>query len=140
VTSLHQPWRPGDTPAVLALNVLAAAGVAACWFGSAREIHFHDTLYWLQGAIVAVIVAGVGDGLWLLAGMRRIRERRRVLIETWPRQPVVASTAEEAVVTAPRMTTYHRPGCLLVLGKKVRSGSSGALAARQLTPCGMCRP
>ena len=55
-----QPWRPGDTPAVLTLNVLAAVGVVVCWVGSATEIRFHDSLYWLQGAIVAGIAVVVG--------------------------------------------------------------------------------
>lgn len=135
------PWRPGDIPAVLVLNVLALVGVGACWFGSAQEVRFHDTLYWLQGAIVASVVAAVGNGVFLLAGMHRLRARRRALVEEWPRVPASRPAVREvAVVTAPRMTTYHRPTCLLVLGKQVRSGSASALARRHLAPCGMCRP
>jgi hypothetical protein len=136
-----RPWKPGDTPAVLTLNAVAAVGVLVCWIGSATEVRFHDTLYWLQGAIVAALVASVGNGLWLVAGMRQLRARRRVLIETWPRQPApTASVQEPDVVTAERMTTYHRPSCLLVAGKALRSGTRSALERRQKRPCGMCQP
>src|SRR4051794_4282881 len=136
-----QPWRPGDTPAVLTLNALAAVGVVVCWIGSATELRFHDTLYWLQGAIVAVLIASVANGLWLVAGMRQLRARRRVLIETWPRQASSpAKVREPEVVTAERMTTYHRPSCLLVAGKALRSGTRSALERRQKQPCGMCQP
>ena len=134
-------WQPGDTPAVLALNALAAVGVVVCWVGSATEVRFHDTLYWLQGAIVAALVASVANGLWLVAGMRQLRARRRVLIETWPRvSSPVATTREPEVVTAERMTTYHRPSCLLVAGKAPRSGTRAALERTHKRPCGMCQP
>lgn len=136
-----QPWKPGDTPAVLTLNALAAVGVVVCWVGSATEVRFHDTLYWLQGAIVAALVASVANGLWLVAGMRQLRARRRLLIETWPRaSATVATTRELEVVTAERMTTYHRPSCLLVAGKALRSGTRAALERRHKRPCGMCQP
>jgi hypothetical protein len=141
VPARTRPWKPGDTPAVLTLNALAAVSVLVCWIGSATEVRFHDTLYWLQGAIVAALVASVANGLWLLAGMRQLRARRRLLIETWPRQPAsVASTREPDVVTAERMTTYHRPSCLLVSGKALRSGTRAALEGRHKRPCGMCQP
>ena len=137
----NQPWQPGDTPAVLSLNALAAVGVVVCWIGSATEVRFHDSLYWLQGAIVAVLVASVANGLWLVAGMRQLRARRRVLIETWPRQqPSSASPLEPRVVTVDRMTTYHRPSCLLVAGKALRSGTRAALERTHKRPCGMCQP
>jgi len=96
-----QPWRPGDTPAVVTLNALAAVGVGVCWIGSATEIRFHDSLYWLQGAIVAALLASVANGLWLVAGMRQLRARRRALVEEWPRQPVSSLSAQQQdVVTA----------------------------------------
>jgi hypothetical protein len=136
-----KPWKPGDTPAVLTLNALAAMGVLVCWIGSATEVRFHDTLYWLQGAIVAALVASVANGLWLVAGMRQLRARRRVLIETWPRASSPAAiTRELEVVTAERMTTYHRPNCLLVAGKALRTGTRSALERTKKRPCGMCQP
>lgn len=135
-----QLWQPGDTPAVLTVNALALVGVGVCWFGSAQEVRFHDTLYWLQGAIVAALVASVANGLWLMAAMRQVRARRRALIESWPRQALSSVSQEPAVVTAARMTTYHRPSCLLVAGKALRSGTRSALERGQKRPCGMCQP
>jgi hypothetical protein len=136
------PWIYGDRLAVLTLNVLAVVAVFVCWVGSATEVAFRDSLLWLQGAIVAVVVASVADAVWLLAGMRALRERRRALVLQWPAAAPgrVARSREDApdLVTGERMTAFHRPSCLLVRAKEVRQGSRRDFERERLTPCGMC--
>ncbi|MFN2536657.1 MAG: hypothetical protein ABR549_00715 [Mycobacteriales bacterium] len=129
-------WALGDRLAVATLNGLALLAVFGCWIGSATEVRFHDTLYWLQGGIVAVVVASVADALWLLAGLRQLRAGRRELARRWPAAatPRIPTQQHRTYVTTDRMTTYHDPKCLLVKGKSVREPSKKDTRV----PCGMC--
>ena len=136
-------WTKGDLLAAGTVNALAFLGVLVCWIGSATEVRWHPGLYWLQGAIVAAVVAAVADASWLLSGMRQLRQRRRLLAQCWPAVTARVATTQDPLpggtfVTADRMTTYHKPSCLLVRGKQVREYSRDALGAQD--PCGMCAP
>jgi hypothetical protein len=132
-----------DHAGVVAVNVLCAVAVLACWVGAAVHETWHPQLKWVEGAIVAAVVASVADGLWLLQGMRQLRARRRevvVLGALWARPPAPPSTGDPTTyVAAPRMTVYHDPGCLMSARKANLSAATAEEHARAgRTPCRMC--
>jgi hypothetical protein len=138
------PWIVGDRYAVVTVNVLAVIVVAACWLGVATEVHWRTELYWLQGAIVAAVVAAIADATWLLTGMRQLRGRRRQLVDFVPQLVgVAAPTVTTALsvgplVTADRMSTYHARSCPLVQGKDVYEGPVEYMQRHGRYACGMC--
>jgi hypothetical protein len=137
------PWAAGDVFAPAMVNGLALLGLIVTWWGAASEAHWHSGLFWLQGAIVAAVVASVANATFLLKGLRQLRERRRALVLCWPtllerwsNGPRVAT--EGVFVTAPRMTTYHLPSCLLMQGKPLREDGRHDFERNAYSACGMC--
>lgn len=139
-TRAHGPWRLADHAALCSLNLVCAAGLLTCWIGAALRVHWHPQVRWLEGAIVAAVVAAAADSLWLLTAMKRIRERRIELRLRIEGLPITESRNVdlEAYVTAVRMTTYHLPSCVLVNGKRVRTASRVELERSHRGPCRMC--
>jgi len=124
------PWRRRDALVCGLLGVLGVAGIVACWFGATDEAVWRDQTGWLTGAILCTGLVVLGGGLWVLIGMRRVRQGFRDL----RRDQRVAlgltrlrGTAEagapvlaDGLVTAGLMTRVHKPDCLLLRGKQAR--------------------
>lgn len=152
------PWRGTD---LLRLSVTAVLGVAllvTSWYGAARQGAFDKQSPWIDLGIVAGIVFGAGNCVWVLQGRRRIGERRNRLIpftaeavDLYRWRPVwntsdqppasgaaVAPTNNgrgDGLVRAEGMRFAHRPNCPLVDGKTV-SGVRGNSWPR----CLICHP
>jgi hypothetical protein len=122
---------------VVSLLVLVAA---------AYEAHGAETtrvaLAWFNAGLVALMVAAVTDGLWVLSGRRAVVLARVAVLPgpvtapTRSREPATPS----ALVAGPRMTRYHRPSCPLVSGKTVRIQSKDAHERAGRRPCDTCEP
>lgn len=145
-----------DNASVLVVNLLGAAGVLACWLGSATQTTWHAEMPWLDGAITAAIVVVISDAIWLLGGMNKMRSGRRDLIlragevrsaaarDLAERGGAVrvllqgADRSRRTYVTAPRMTFYHDPSCLFASGKSTSSLTAEEAESSGLRRCPVC--
>lgn len=133
-----------DHASVLLVNAVGAAGLLCCWVGSATQTTWHTELPWLDGAITAAIVVVVSDAIWLMGGMKQVRSLRRDLIlrvgtmTALPIRPAGPSTSR--YVSAPRMSFYHEPSCLMVGNKPLTSVSAEEADSEGLRRCPVCLP
>ena len=73
------PWVLRDFGRLVRFEVLAFVAIVVCFVG-ARHTHDWDRqLYWIVGAMAAMLVSGVGWVVWLLVATRRLRQRQRRL-------------------------------------------------------------
>ena len=124
------PWRRRDQVICGLLAVLGLAGLVTCWFGATDEVVWRDQTGWLIGSIFCAGLVALGGGLWVLIGLRRVRQgfrdlrrdQRTVLGLSRARSAGTAADKRVAVadgelVTTGQMTRAHRPECLLMRGK-----------------------
>ena len=139
-TRPHALWHSADHVALCIVNLLCAAGVLTCWVNAAVHVHWHPQVPWLEGATIAALTAALADSMWLLSGMRRIRDRRSELQPAVEALPMKTGrpTPDKTYVTGERMTAYHLAGCLLVQGKRVRTAAVSELERSNHHPCRMC--
>lgn len=133
-----------DHASVLLVNAVGAGGLVCCWVGSAMQTTWRPELPWLDGAITAAIVVVVSDAIWLMGGMRQVRSLRRDVIlragavTAIPVRPAGLSTS--CYVSAPRMSLYHEPSCLMVRNKPLTSVSAEEAECGPLRRCPVCMP
>ena len=134
------PWtsraRTSAAAGLVAGAVLVAGGAA----GAASEEALADQIAWINVGVAGVIVGGATVLLWLLAGRRAVTAARNQVVVVYA-ATLDPARAGEVVgpplaerVTVEGSTWYHRPECLLVLGKamvEVRRTDG-------LTPCRIC--
>ena len=130
---------------LLTLNAVGLALVVAGWYVAAGRLLFHDQVSGANVAVAGVIVAGVGNGLWLLTGRRALGLRRRAVAGAIERQyrerpgpepPAQATT----FVASKAMTRYHRPDCVFVAERPVVARTAKTHQKQGRTPCEVCRP
>lgn len=137
------PWQRRDALACGLLALLGVAGVMVCWYGATDEAIWRDQTRWLTGAILSTGLILLGGGLWVLIGLRRVRQgfrdlRRdqRAALGLTRKRGVGAepSVASGDLVTATQMTRVHRADCILMRGKAPTpvTDSSG------FGSCGVC--
>lgn len=140
------PWTPADFARLLRFEVPSIIAIVVCFVGARHTSDWGHQLYWIVGAMAAMLLAGAGWTTWLLVGSRTLRRRQRRLVELAVRVvplPITAAAKptkaeQDRLVTAPGMTHFHRAGCMLTEGRKVRAGRREVLLDRGLTPCGVC--
>ena len=140
------PWRPGEAIWTSVLNIVGAVVVLIGWLGVSGTARLSHQYGWTSVAVAGLVIAAFGNGLWLLGGRRAVGVRRRRLladapegsVEIIPSTATTSPTADDRPVTAPAMTRYHRPGCILVRAKDVHPYEPGRDGAAR--PCGICRP
>jgi hypothetical protein len=132
-------WGRRDLVVLVMLYLIGAIGLVVAWRGSAAEANWRDDAKWLVTATGGVSLAGLGLMVWLVAGKLRIaaaqRAVRRGLVERREERSVSAVVPVAETVTAPAMRRYHRPTCLLMVGK-----AAVAADPALLKPCGVCEP
>ena len=142
------PWALPDVQRLIRITLATLFVVLACFAGARNTAVWDDQLYWLVGAIAAMLVASYSWTLWILTGARALRIRQRALDVT--ARELIAVLRPAAVVggdvdvqvigtflTAPGMTRYHRAGCQLIRGRATHVVQAGV---GDLEPCGMCLP
>ena len=138
------PWRLGDAMSLVTLNAVGIGLVLIGWYVAAGRLLFHDQVSGANVAIAGIIVAGVGNGVWLLTGRRAVGLRRRTVAEAIERRyrgrkrPIAEATT--TLVAAKGMTRYHRPDCVFVAERRVTANKRETHESRGRTPCGVCRP
>ena len=142
------PWHIGDRLSVLFLGLIGLGGIVFSWWMVAGTAETATQQRWIDVGVVALLLATVGDVVYLLAGRRSVRTRQRSLALRITRladagllaDGDAAESGTGAVVTAPRMSRYHRGDCLLVRGKAVSRGTVAENERAGRRPCGVCTP
>ena len=138
------PWRLGDALSLLTLNTVGLALLLAGWYVAAGRLLFHDQVGAANVAVAGIIVAGVGNGVWLLTGRRAVGLRRRTVANAIERRyrsrPPRIAEETTTLVAAKGMTRYHRPDCVFVAERRVTANKRETHESRGRTPCGVCRP
>lgn len=96
-------------------------------------------LGWVNLAVAGLLLAGAGNGAWLLAGRRAVGRRRRALRPDVVAAPAVAASAEDAAWHWVAGTVRaHRAGCLLTRDREVRVVGAAEIRRRGLRRCEVC--
>lgn len=147
----RSPWRAGDLLSLAATVAIGGAALLVGWWGVSGEPRVTQQTPWLNVSIGGLVIAGVGNAVWLVTGRRAVGERRRRLLPDvadvlssdttdplWTSADGVADKRTSPLVAIPGMTRYHLASCELVAGKQTRGLKQGRRPA--LAPCGVCRP
>ena len=141
------PWRVGDLLLFYGCIAVGLCVIGIAWFGASNSVVVTSQLRWTNIGVGGLIVLGAGMLAWILAGRRAVGElRRHVLdfIEVPDAAPPVHAFAADgaergtSVVSAPGMRHYHRPHCVFVAGKQVKTSTESAFRRQKLTPCRGC--
>ena len=73
------PWRPAHLVALYLCNLIGAMVLFTSWLETSGSVSLHGQVPWLDAGIAGVIVAAVGNLIWLLAGRRNVGVLRRHL-------------------------------------------------------------
>jgi hypothetical protein len=142
------PWHAGNQLSLAFLSLLGLGGIVLSWWKVAGTAETVTQQGWVDVGVVALLLAATGDALFLLNGRRAVRTRQRALALRMAARTggaaetdgVSADSVADMVVTAPRMSRYHRSDCLLVQGKTVSRGSVAENRLAGRCPCGVCTP
>jgi hypothetical protein len=140
------PWGIRDARALFFMTCGGLGALFISWWAASGTGKLNRQITWMVVAIVAIVVIGAGNFLWLLAGRRAVGARRRRLLEGLENLDagVLAAGAGGALTDAPAFlavagtSRYHHPSCLLVRGKA--ASSVDPKKRRGLKPCEMCCP
>src|SRR4051794_38744673 len=143
--TLVGPWRLGDAMSLVTLNAVGIALVITGWYVAGGRLVLHDQVSGANVAIAGIIVAGVGNAVWLLTGRRAVGLRRDVVgtavedrYRSRPRRAAVVATPN--LVAAKGMPRYHRADCVFVAERRVTANKRETHESRGRKPCGVCRP
>jgi hypothetical protein len=151
VPQVRVPWRVGDLTLLSVLSFLGLAGLMTGWIGASSSTTVRTEELWLVVGIVAAVLSGFGNAMWLLAGHRTVRGRAKavtaeirelLLVPTAGDATVVNSepVVGGALVAAARMTHFHRRTCHLTVGKKVIARTHAQHLKSGRHACGVCQP
>jgi hypothetical protein len=127
---------------------LALVGTGAyCAGGTGNQA---TCVRWLATSVCGLVVAGIGNGLWVSRGRRRLAQRRHQIL-AFHRPPKRGAgnrrtmhsprpVVEPLLVTHRESTRYHREGCELVRGREVIHGSRVELETQGCLACAVCEP
>ena len=136
------PWNRRVVGGLIATDVVALALIVVGWFvasGSSRRSQVPG----INLAIGALALSALAHGLWIsrarrAVGTYRVRVLPAALVAERPR--ALAPRTEADPVASAEMALYHRPGCLLVVGKPVSRQPRRGHEAAGRRPCGVCQP
>jgi hypothetical protein len=146
---VDSPWIAEDlvrwaTTTAVALAVIAVAGIAA----HGQKL-FHNQYVWGDLAVAGALVGFYANVIWLLRGRRSVGERMQTLLGDAPPSQVRTQAGPRAgeghavsleLVAPNGAKLFHRPECLLAVGREAFSASRSAHEAAGRAPCGVCRP
>jgi hypothetical protein len=142
------PWSSDHVVRVLVSDGSALVLILVGWWQAAGTGSVRSGVAWLNLCLAGLVVAGVANGLWLLRGRQAVT-LARVSVLGHPRPVRVGSResvypAEDnghaVLVAMPGLRRFHRPGCLLVAGKRVRVASRVAHQRARRLACEVCEP
>jgi hypothetical protein len=136
-------WRRRDAVAVVTCDLVAAVLLVVAWWGASRALRPDGQDGWFGLAVAGLIVAGVGNGVWLLTARAAVTQRSRSVGTAAVAEPALALAGGDGfapLVGTPTLTRYHRPDCRLAAGRPMEPADRTAHERLGRRPCGMCRP
>lgn len=143
------PWHVQDDTRRWQTHVVAVILLGASWYVAAGSTSPSSQVTSVAAGLGAAALAGSGEILWLLTGMRAVRDRKEdaagrieVLGPTRDASPTAA--APERRVAAPLVavsgaTLFHDMHCDAVAGKPVVIAGRSAHVRASRRPCAMCQ-
>lgn len=133
-------WTRADLARLGFCAVVGSAGLAFAWRGSAGEADWQDNSRWIVLGSASAALAVAGMILWLVCGRSRIVASQRVVRAALARRtaPPLSprrETGEHARVSAAGMRRFHRPDCLLMVGKQPQPVDPHATPLRACEVC-----
>ena len=136
-------WRRRDAVGWLVAEVVAVVLLVVAWWGTSRTVEVDRQDGWFGLGMAGLVVAGVGNGLWLLAGRAAVSRRARSVIacdQASRAERVVDGYAPTRLVGGASLAHYHRPDCRLAAGRPVDAADRAGHERLGRRPCGVCRP
>ncbi|MGH9037717.1 MAG: hypothetical protein ACRD0O_18315 [Acidimicrobiia bacterium] len=137
------PWRRPDAVAVVLADALAAVLLLIAWWGASRQVTVDGQAGWTNLGVAGLIVAGIGNGTWILFGRAALRRRTRGIVPGDLAERTVQLAewrAGNLLVGSPTLAHFHRSDCPLVSGRAVATSDEAGHRRLGRQPCGMCRP
>jgi hypothetical protein len=141
------PWASRDAIVWVAAAGLGLAGALLGFSGAGRQVTVSDQVTYANLAVAGLIVLGAANAMWLFAGRRAVSRRRRRLLDGdlrsggRGRSPARADRPRNgALVATTAMSRYHRPHCLMTVGKPASEASLRDHERAGRTPCEVCNP
>jgi hypothetical protein len=138
------PWDAVSFGVVAGLHVIAVGLLLTAWYGASTRADPGSQIAWLNLGVVAVMVSGTANAVWLLIGRRSVAVRLRrattrlqaALAHDEAADVAVSDGAGAALVrvTAAGQRLSHEPSCPLVRGRESRP------ATPDQPTCGVCLP
>lgn len=135
------PWLVPDLFRWFGLLLLSAGGLVAAWWGVSGTARVSGQIAWVNVAVAALVVGGLGHMTWLLQGRRALAVRRRALMARLDARTAAATYPADPTglrVAVPGTGHHHRPDCPAVAGKKVQKVSLAAHKRAGRSACGLC--
>jgi hypothetical protein len=142
-TAAASLWRRSDVVGVVLADAVAVVLLAVAWWGTGRAVTGERQDGWFGLGMAGLVVAGVGHGLWLLAGRSAVRRRVRAVAggdAAIRAGRLVESRTPAVLVGGASLAHYHRPDCRLAAGRAVAPAGRRSHERLGRRPCGVCRP
>jgi hypothetical protein len=141
------PWSSEHVVRLIIADGLGLILVLVGWWQAAGVGSVHAGIAWLNLCLAGLVVAAVGNGLWLLRARQAVGLARMRVLGA-PRPVGVSSdrvyrpsdNGHAVLVAVPGLLRFHRPGCALVAGKQVRVASRVAHERAGRQACEVCEP
>lgn len=140
------PWPRSHWGWLAVFNVVGLLLIIVTWYRTSGTGSIPNQLGWVNLGLGGLVVAGVGNALWLLRGRRGVALARLVVVPDAHIAVPVAELAktngqdEVLLVSGPRMSLYHRSDCLLMAGKEGHIASRPEHERAGLRRCEVCEP
>lgn len=143
---LSDPWTAEALTRWITVSLVAAAVIVIAGVGAHHQRTFHDEYVWGDLGIAGGVIALYADITWILRGRRTVGERRRLLLDAPHPEPrfdpewtAVGFEVRELVAPV-GASLYHRPDCLLALGRALVVADRSVHERAHRSPCGVCQP
>jgi hypothetical protein len=148
---------------VLAVGVGGIVIIVA-WYMCSGDASFNQQIGPTNIAVAGMVLAGLGNAIWLLRGRRTLGERRRALLgDPYPGarmgesmgavtgvsgapSPSGAATTlagmvePQLFVAGADLALFHRPECALAEGRRWDAATRDEQTGAGRRACGVCRP
>ncbi|MHB8467173.1 MAG: hypothetical protein ACYDH6_05615 [Acidimicrobiales bacterium] len=133
------PWGVSDARTIFFTTLGGFGALFVSWWGASGTARPNRQVTWIVVGIVAIVVIGVGNFFWLLAGRRAVGARQASVLGAIADAPraVRPATPGASLVAVDGSTRSHLPSCLLVRAKAVTAIDHPDPSLR---PCEMCQP
>jgi hypothetical protein len=140
------PWEPNSVRLLVAFNVVGGVMLVVAWEGSSEQATLKDQYGSINLAMMALLLAAVGQVGWIIAARRSVVLRQRStlmrILATAPERRQAESLVPRAAgatwVQVPGTRRGHRADCQLVVGKAVVPLTRADVATGELLPCELC--